>query len=33
MGVLRRSHYSGLVVIASVTLAFVAVAVTLALNG
>jgi hypothetical protein len=29
----RRTFYSGLVVIASVTLAFVAVAVSLALNG
>jgi hypothetical protein len=33
MGFLRRTLYSGLVVIACVTLAFVAVAVTLALNG
>jgi len=30
---LRRTLYSGLVVIGGVTLAFVAVAVTLALNG
>jgi hypothetical protein len=32
-GVVRRTFYSGLVVIAGVTLAFVAVAVSLALNG
>ena len=32
-GVLRRTFYSGLVVIAGVTLAFVAVAVSIALNG